>query len=174
MAVDRFPIYINRILSHEGGFTRDRLDPGNWTGGKVGAGLLKGTKFGIAANTYPQLDIESLTREQAIEIYRGDFWNSVKANTLPPAFSYQLLDAAVNHGIGNASRMLQSAARVAPDGAIGPVTLKAVVAMDVADLVLRFFGARIRFYTGLSKFDRYGRGWMNRMAGNADFAAEDN
>lgn len=171
---DRFQLYIDRILSHEGGFTLLRSDPGNWTGGRVGEGILKGTKFGVAANTYPSLDIKNLTRPQAVEIYRRDFWQAIKADRLPAAFSYQLLDAAVNHGIGNASRMLQSAARVAPDGAVGPITLKAIAAMDVADLVLRFIGARLRFYAALSKFDTFGRGWINRMAANAEFAAEDN
>lgn len=42
----------NRLIGHEAGYSNDRRDPGNWTGGKVGIGTLKGTKFGIAANTY--------------------------------------------------------------------------------------------------------------------------
>ena len=171
---DKFPVYINRILSHEGGYTNDRRDPGNWTGGAVGAGVLKGTKFGIAANTYPTLDIKNLTREKAIEIYRRDFWRRVKADQLHPAFSFQLLDAAVNHGIGNATRMLQTAAGVAPDGAYGPVTHAAVTRMSPTDLVLQFMAARIDFYAGLKKFDTFGRGWMRRMAGNLRYAAADN
>lgn len=171
---DRFPVFINRILSSEGGYTNDRRDPGNWTGGRVGTGLLKGTKFGIAANTYPTLDIKNLTREKAIAIYRRDFWSAVEADTLPPALGFQMLDAAVNHGIGNAKRMLQTAAGVAPDGAIGPATREAVRAADPADLLLQFFAARVGFYTQLKKFDTYGRGWMRRMVANLRYATLDN
>lgn len=172
--MSHFPTYINRILSHEGGYTNDRRDPGNWTGGKVGVGQLKGTKFGIAANTYPKLDIKNLTREKAIEIYKRDFWDAVEADRLPQGMGFQMLDAAVNHGIGNAKRMLQTAARVAADGIIGPVTRAAVAAMDPADLALLFMAARIEFYAGLSKFDTFGRGWMRRMVGNLRYAADDN
>ena len=32
-----------RLIGHEGGYSTDRRDPGNWTGGKVGVGILKGT-----------------------------------------------------------------------------------------------------------------------------------
>ena len=49
-----------RLIGHEGGYSTDRNDPGNWTGGKVGSGTFKGTKYGIAANTYPNLDIKNL------------------------------------------------------------------------------------------------------------------
>lgn len=171
---DRFPAFINRILSIEGGYTNDRRDPGNWTGGHVGAGQLKGTKFGIAANTYPTLDIKNLTREKAIAIYRRDFWDAVAAGALPPAMGFQMLDAAVNHGIGNAKRMLQTAAGVAPDGIIGPATRAAIASADPADLLLQFFATRVEFYTRLRTFDTYGRGWMRRMVANLRYAAQDN
>lgn len=49
----------DRLIGHEAGYSNDRRDPGNWTGGIVGKGQLKGTKFGIAANTYPNLDIKT-------------------------------------------------------------------------------------------------------------------
>ncbi|MDH1334083.1 hypothetical protein N5D77_07565 [Comamonas thiooxydans] len=63
----------DRLIGHEGKFTNNPKDDGNWTGGKQDRGELKGTKFGIAANTYPHLDIKSLTIEQAKAIYREDF-----------------------------------------------------------------------------------------------------
>jgi lysozyme family protein len=171
---DRFPVFIGRILSTEGGYTNDRRDPGNWTGGHVGAGTLKGTKFGIAANTYPTLDIKHLTREKAIEIYRRDFWAAVGADALPPALGFQMLDAAVNHGIGTAKRMLQGAAGVAPDGVVGPATRAAIAAAEPADLLLQFFATRVDYYTRLRTFDTYGRGWMRRMVANLRYAAQDN
>ena len=171
---DQFPIFIDRLLSHEGGFTDDRRDPGNWTGGKVGVGLLKGTKFGIAANTYPTLDIKNLTRDAAIKIYRRDFWDRARCDRLPAAVAFQLLDGAVNSGIAQASRWLQRAAFVADDGMIGAVSLAAIKAADPNDLVYRFNADRIEFMTRLKNWPVHGAGWMRRIAHNLRFAAQDN
>lgn len=37
-----FDTAFHTLLGHEGGFTEDPRDPGNWTGGRVGAGELRG------------------------------------------------------------------------------------------------------------------------------------
>lgn len=171
---DHFEKFIRRILSHEGGYSADPKDPGNYTGGKVGVGTLKGTKFGIAANTYPNLDIKNLTWDQAAAIYRRDYWLASKADKLPPAVGFQLLDGAVNSGIRTATRWLQRAARVADDGIIGPVTLAAVAAADPSDLILRFLAERLDFMTGLGNWPAHGKGWARRIAANLRHGAEDN
>ncbi len=171
---DHFETFIRRILSHEGGYSSDRTDPGNWTGGRVGVGKLLGTKYGIAANTYPHLNIKALTWEQAKEIYRRDFWQASRAHQLPPAVGFQLLDGAVNSGISRAVQWLQRAARVADDGIIGPVTRKAVAAADPSDLVMRFLAERLDFLTGLRNWPNHGRGWARRIAANLRHGAEDN
>jgi lysozyme family protein len=162
----------SRLVSHEGGFTEDPKDPGNWTGGKVGVGVLKGTKFGIAANTYGHLDIKNLTLEQAKAIYLADFWDILGA--AHPAIKFQLFDAAVNHGQSNAIRILQRAVKVGDDGEWGKVSQAALDAMDYQDVLLRFLAYRLKFWTALQKFDTYGRGWSNRCAENLLLAAEDN
>lgn len=174
MAVDRFPVFIDRLLSHEGGYSADRNDPGNWTGGRVGVGALKGTKYGIAANTYPHLDIKTLTRAQAVAIYRSDFWERARCDRLPAAVAFQLLDGAVNSGINQSARWLQRAVGVADDGLIGPATIAAIRAADPNDVVLRFNGHRIDFMTRLRNWRHHGAGWMRRIAANLHFAAEDN
>lgn len=170
---DHFDTFIRRILSHEGGYSSDRTDPGNYTGGKVGVGQLKGTKYGIAANTYPNLDIKALTWEQAVDIYRRDFWDASKAGSLPAPVGFQLLDGAVNSGISRATRWLQRAAGVADDGIIGPNTRKAITAADPADLVMRFLAERLEFMTGLSNWPQHGKGWARRIAQNLRYGASD-
>ena len=171
---DNFDRFIRRSLSHEGGYSTDRTDPGNYTGGKVGVGKLNGTKFGIAANTYPTLDIKALTWDQAAAIYRRDFWLASKAASLPPAAGFQLLDAAVNSGISRATAWLQRAARVADDGVIGPNTLRAIAAADPSDLVMRFLAERLDFMTGLRNWPQHGKGWARRIAAQLRHGAEDN
>ena len=157
-----FDYFIERVLVHEGGYVNDPRDPG------------QETRWGISKRAYPHLDIRNLTRAQAIDIYRRDFWQRVRGDELPREFAFQALDAAVNHGIGNAVRWMQRAAGVADDGVIGPVTLAAVQRAQPADLVLRFNAERLRFYAKLTTFDAFGRGWVNRVAGNLDHAATDN
>ena len=163
----------DRLIKPEGAFTNDPKDAGNWTSGRCGVGLLKGTKFGIAANTYGHLDIENLTLAQAKEIYLRDFW-SVLGDKAHPAVKYQFFDAIVNHGAGNAWRILQRAVRVADDGQWGKVSQAALDAMDHNDQLMRFIGMRLKFWASLKKFDTFGRGWTNRGADNLLFAAEDN
>ncbi|MEJ7932592.1 glycosyl hydrolase 108 family protein [Ramlibacter sp. AN1015] len=161
-----------RLIGHEGALSMDRKDPGNWTGGKVDRGVLKGTKYGISAASYPHLDIEGLTLEQAKEIYREDFWEVIgKAH---PAVKFQLFDAAVNHGKGNAIRMLQRAVNVADDGVWGPISQRGLERMDHNDVLLRFVAYRLKFWAQLTTFDIYGRGWTRRGAENLLLAAEDN
>lgn len=163
-----------RLIGHEGGYSIDRNDPGNWTGGKVGSGTLKGTKYGIAANTYPNLDIKNLTLTQAKEIYRNDWWDKLGANQLHPAIVYQLWDFAVNAGKSRAIKELQQAVGVLDDGIIGPKTIATVKAKDVNDVLLLLASERLRFYTSLSTWATYGKGWTNRVADNLKYAAEDN
>lgn len=153
---------VDRVLSHEGGYVNDPNDPGGET------------KWGISKRSYPHLNIKDLTRQDAIAIYQRDFWQRVQGDKLPVPFVFQALDAAVNHGIGNAVRWIQRAAGVADDGVIGPVTLAAVARQEPADLVLNFNAERLEFYAKLQTFDHFGRGWTRRVAKNLRYAAQDN
>lgn len=161
-----------RLINSEGGFTDNPEDDGNWTGGKKGLGELKGTKFGIAASSYGYLDIKNLTLDQAKVIYQRDFWDVIGG--ADPAVKFQLFDAAVNHGRGNAIRFLQRAASVADDGDWGKHSQAALDAMEKNDILLRFIAYRLKFWASLKKFDQFGRGWTNRGADDLLYAAEDN
>lgn len=162
-----------RLIGHEGKFSNDPKDPGNWTGGRPNIGKLIGTKYGIAANTYPDLDIPNLTLEQAKAIYKRDWWLKIAADEFDGAIVFQMWDFAVNAGMSTSKRALQRAVGVADDGVFGPITLKAINSMSVTDVLMRFNARRLWFYTALSTWPTYGKGWTNRVATNLDFAAED-
>jgi lysozyme family protein len=151
----------DRLISNEGGYVNHPDDPGGET------------KFGISKRSYPRVDIKNLTRDEAKQIYRTDFWLRGQMDQYDGAVSFQVFDAAVNHGIGNAIRLLQKAAGVADDGHIGPVTIAAVKAKSVTDMLMLFIAWRIRFWTKLSTWDSFGRGWANRAADDLVYAAED-
>ena len=163
-----------RLIGHEGGYSTDRRDPGNWTGGRVGVGTLKGTKFGLAANTYPNLDIKNLTLSQAKAIYKKDWWDKLGADGMHSAIVFQLWDFAINAGKSRAIKELQQAVGVPADGVIGPQTLAAVNSHDLNDVILSLTAERLKFYTSLSTFKTYGKGWTNRVADNLKYAAQDN
>lgn len=164
----------DRLIGHEGKFTNDRNDRGNWTTGVIGKGQLKGTKFGISAMTYPDLDIANLTLAHAKNIYKRDWWDKINADEIDPAIVFQVWDFAINAGMGTAKRKLQKSVGTAEDGIIGKLTIQAINKMDLNDILLKFNAERLKYYTSLSTWNLYGKGWTNRVADNLKFAALDN
>lgn len=156
------------VVGVEGGFSIVESDPGNWTGGAVGAGRLRGTKFGISAAAYPTLDIEALTQVQAKLIYRLDYWNRIAGDMLPDSLALICFDAAVNQGPGRAARWLQGAVGVAQDGVIGPVTEAAVEAHEVGPVLQEIIARRSVAYAGDTS--RFWLGWYRRLAHIAGLA----
>lgn len=153
------------VVGIEGELSRDPKDKGNWTGGAVNAGELKGTKFGISAAAYPALDIAGLTLDQARAIYRRDYWDALSIAALTPDLQLPVFDMAVNQGRDAAARTLQRAARVAADGTIGRLTIRAVWSAEV-ETWIRFVAKRNRRYAETlgAEVGDYGEGWFIRAA----------
>lgn len=156
-----FETAVNRVLENEGGYVWNISDPGGET------------KWGISKRQYPNLNIKELTKEDAKKIYKQDFWDRIDGDELPEDVAFQVFDAAVNHGIGNAIRMLQRAIGVVDDGHFGPLSHAGVRRLAHVDLVLLFNAERLNFYTKLSTWPSFGKGWVNRVADNLRYAAED-
>jgi len=156
-----FDLAFDRLMGNEGGYVNNPNDPGGET------------QWGIAKRSYPDIDIKALTRAQAKEIYRRDFWIRGSMDEYDPAIAFQVFDAAVNHGIETAIRLLQRAAGVADDGHVGPVTIAAVKGKSVTDMLMLFIAHRIMFWTRLSTWSNFGKGWANRAAQDLIYAAED-
>jgi len=87
---EKFESALAFVLAAEGGYVNDPNDPGGET------------KYGISKKAYPLLDITNLTREQAVDIYRRDYWNKVKGDELPAGVDIAAFDTAVNMGAGTA------------------------------------------------------------------------
>lgn len=147
-AADIQPALIH-TFGAEGGYQNIRQDSGNWTGGKVGVGVQKGTKYGIAAASYPREDIRNLTRERAAFIYKNDFWGASRCDLWRNQIVANLyFNAAVNMGQGTASRIIQRATNyagwprppIAVDGNIGPGTVKRLNEVNQVDLFCHLVG----------------------------------
>lgn len=166
-------MWLERLFGHEGVLSMDPSDRGNWTGGRVNVGELRGSKFGISAAAYPNIDIARLTREQAAAIYVRDYLAPLKVERYPDGVGFQFFDWAVNSGVDGATRGVQRALGVLPDGRVGPKTLAALGALSESDLIMRLLAQRIRERTVDPGWVQNGRGWMNRIATNLLYGAED-
>jgi len=126
---DKWQRTIAFILGEEGGFNaNDEGHPAN---------------FGINQGANPDLDVKSITREQAIERYRTGYWIASGADKLDWPFCLLVMDASVQHGDGVARQLLA----------------------ESGGNMWRFQGLRQLFYGQIKEdsWQRNGRGWMNRM-----------
>jgi lysozyme family protein len=149
MATDGFEECLNFTLHYEGLYSCIRSDPGNWTGSRVGDGKLKGTKYGISAASYPDLDIANLSRERAAEIYHRDYWLKLESSCLLPCEAMVVFDALVNNGPARAKKW-QTEAR-------GSDT-------DPIVFIKIFSEKRLVFDRSLHRLWRkFGKGWQARI-----------
>lgn len=160
------------VIGVEGGFTDDRKDRGNWTSGVVGKGERKGTKYGVSAMSYPDLDIKNLTLDQAKDIYFRDYWSKVRCDDFPTGLDYLMFDMAVNHGTAGAVRFLQTAVGAVIDGEIGPRTLERVRLRKPVDIIIETSVRRMMSYTEIKTFKDYGLGWTRRAFNVASTAID--
>ena len=156
-----FDTAFDRLLGNEGGYSNNPADPGGET------------QWGISKRSYPNVNIKALTRIEAKAIYLLDFWNRIHADELPDGVAFQVFDFAVNSGIETAVRHLQRAVGVAEDGYWGPVTRAAVAARSESDIIMRFVASRLDFWTSLSTWSTFGKGWARRAASDLRYGSED-
>lgn len=105
---ENFDGSLNFTLGFEGGYSSDRRDPGNWTGGRVGKGVLKGTKKGVSAAAYPNEDIKNLSDARIGQIYRVDYWDKVSGDKLAAGVDLVTFDAAVHSGVSRSLKWLMA------------------------------------------------------------------
>lgn len=160
-----FDTAFDRLISHEGGYVSHPDDPGGET--------MWGVTIAVARASGYTGPMRNLPRETAKAIYREQYWNKVKADSMPFAVAFQVFDAAVNHGTGQAAKFLQRAAGVVDDGIIGPKTLAAVAERGATGMLLLFNAEREQFYTNLPTWPSFGKGWSRRVVTNLRYAAED-
>lgn len=154
------------VIGAEGGLSMSPADPGNWTGGKINVGELRGTAFGLAASVwYGKLDHWPPTLADAWAIYRPRYWDLVRGDDLPPPLALLVFDAAINSGPDRARRWLQMALRVAVDGVLGKETMAALEASQGrgAEVLVEFSTQRLLFLLSLPTWRTFGLGWTRRI-----------
>ena len=146
---------IEKVLEHEGGYVNDPKDLGGET------------KYGITKRFYPDVDIKNLTIEQATEIYKKDYWDKNKVESLPQILWHIYFDMCVNMGKRTAVKVLQRAAvnkgkNIEVDGGLGPMTIGALKGVEL-DRVRAF---RVKYYVDLitanPEQEKFYLGWFRR------------
>ena len=146
---------IEKVLEHEGGYVNDPKDLGGET------------KYGITKRFYPDIDIKNLTIEQAKEIYKKDYWDRNKVESLPQNLWHIYFDMCVNMGKRTAVKVLQRAAvnkgkNIEVDGGLGPMTIGALKGVEL-DRVRAF---RVKYYVDLitakPEQEKFYLGWFRR------------
>ena len=150
-----FDEIIEKVLEHEGGYVNDHKDLGGET------------KYGITKRFYPDVDIKNLTIEQATEIYKKDYWDKNKVESLPQNLWHIYFDMCVNMGKRTAVKVLQRAAvnkgrDIEVDGGLGPMTIGALKGVEL-DRVRAF---RVKYYVDLitarPEQEKFFLGWFRR------------
>lgn len=139
-----FDVAVKHVLKIEGGYSP------NEPGGAI-------AMFGINSAAHPHIDVANLTIEQAIGIYKDEYWDPMvqAAQNLGLELDHNqmfvLFDASVNHGPAFAKRMLE----------------------ETGGELTAMMAFRMEFYQHLAtanptKYGEYLSGWKNRLSHVSD------
>ena len=156
---ENFEAALKALLKHEGGFVNHPQDPG----GMTNLGVTKRVWQDYVKREVDESEMRSLTPEAVAPLYRGMYWDAVRADSLPSGVDLVTFDCAVNAGPRQAAKFLQRAAGVKDDGAIGPATLEAVRGRDSKEMIESFSEQRLNFLKALPTFSTFGKGWTRRV-----------
>ncbi len=151
------------------GYVNDPVD----TGGE--------TKYGVARNPNPDLDITTLDWDGAKRVYYRRYWLTANCDDLTlvyPRLAVLHFDGAVNHGTGRAIRFLQRAVGAVEDGDFGPATMRAVRAQQEIAICHKVCDIREAFYRTIvanrPAQGKFLKGWLRRINEMRTFSTDPN
>ena len=125
------------------------------------------TRYGISQRAYPGIDLSKITLDEAIEIYKIDYYDKLKLEqVLNDSLRWKIFDIAVNMGVGRACKIVQEAIGVPVDGLIGSVTLTAINFSDPESLLKKIEKLQIYHYAIICRANeiqyKFLKGWNRR------------
>ena len=162
---DRYDSAFKRLMILEGGHVVNEIDPGGET------------KYGISKRSYPDINIKSLTQQQAKEIYRKDWWQKYKYDKMATMcdgdyseIAIRIFILAINIGAKNANKVLQRGLLACGeeldiDGIIGGHT-KQLLLSNGHRIIFPFRSEAAGFYrslvAGRPELKPFLKGWLER------------
>lgn len=136
------PVYMPKLLKHEGGYVDHPRDPG----GATNMGITIGTLREYRGRPVTKEDVRNLTVEEATEIYRLRYWLKIKGDELLAGPDIALFDIAVNSGVGRAVQWMHL-----------------TVGKNAQEAVKAISARRRAFLQSLKIFSTFGKGWTRRV-----------
>jgi lysozyme family protein len=137
---------IDAILAREGGYSERPNDPG----GPTNWGITQAELAIVRGRAVSPAEVKALPEEEARQIY----------------LRAAVVDTAVNFGITGATKMLQAALGVAPDGLFGPQSVGALKIANPALLAYRIVRTRVLHRASRVALDpsqmEFLAGWLSR------------
>lgn len=163
--MSNFDKAIEVVLKHEGGLIDHPNDPGGLTNFGISSRWARGANL--------KLDIRSLSKEDAVKLYRVYFWDYYDMVRIrDEKLATKVFDTLVNVGPSQTFKFLQRALRsfgyshVVDDGAFGPITNNAITMAIPNDILYAFRSEQAGFYRLLAAMDSsklvFLKGWLRR------------
>ena len=133
------------------------------------------TVDGVTLSTFRQFygehktetDLRNISSFQWNNIMKSGYWDKCKADQIDNQKIAEIIaDWCVNSGTARI-RDVQTILGVKPDGAVGPITLKAINSADPAELYRRLMNARVGWFERIVARNpsqkKFLKGWLNRL-----------
>lgn len=157
------------VLLREGGYANHPKD----RGGATNKGVTQATydSWRASRNALAR-DVREIEDVEVAAIYRTRYWQPAGCDKLPEKLAIVHFDAAVNHGVKRAIKLLQSICGAGQDGMLGEETWRAIAEIlkrkTLDHLVSNYLSERSDFFDLIVKSDPgqsvFLRGWKNRIA----------
>ena len=161
----RFDDCLAFILEREGGYVDLHADHG----GPTNKGVTQTTYDNYrTAHALPLQSVQYMTDPECRAIYSLLYWAPLHADVLPQPIDLVMFDAAVQHGVSRAVKLLQgTVAGMVVDGIMGVATMAVTHGGDPLKLAGQIIWARQRFYDRIVLNDPtqavFLNGWKNRL-----------
>lgn len=157
---------ISLVLKQEGGLSNRPSDKGKITNMGISLRFLQRINPSATEDT-----IRNLTKEDAVQLYKTEFWDKCKFGMIEDqSVANLLMSLAVNMGSATAIKFAQRSMRavigqyIVEDGNIGAITLTAINRADSKCLCVAIKCFADVYYHGLNS-EEYLQGWLTRLYG---------
>ena len=170
----KFNLAFSKMLFHEGGYVNDPDDLGGETykgiarnshGSQLGWTLID--QFKIKPDFPYSLDTNPKLQNLVEQFYLNNFWTPLNAEQIQNQTSADsVFDFAVNSGLSNSARLVQSIVGTKIDGIIGEITLNKINSMDFAHFQSSLTVAKMEYYMNIIRkrptSKKFLLGWISR------------
>ena len=158
-----FGATMDLMLNLEGKKTDDPRD----RGGRTNFGVTQGTynRWRDSKNL-PRQDVFKITKDEAMQLYKKNFWGIIGGDKLPQKTAMALMSFALTDGPEDSVRLVQRMLKIPATGYMGPATLdkinKLVKKYGDEGFANKVLNRQIIRYKNDEQAHIYGRGWVNR------------